>query len=49
MLGAISEGLEERNLTNIVNLVVVSDHGMATTDVSRLIQLEDLVDPNLIE
>ncbi|KAL6712001.1 hypothetical protein ACN47E_003044 [Coniothyrium glycines] len=45
MLGGILKGLHARNLTNIVNVVVVSDHGMATTDVSRLIQLEDLVDP----
>ncbi|EAT88008.2 hypothetical protein SNOG_04248 [Parastagonospora nodorum SN15] len=45
MLGDILKGLHERNLTNIVNVVVVSDHGMATTDVSRLIQLEDIVDP----
>jgi predicted AlkP superfamily pyrophosphatase or phosphodiesterase len=45
MLGEILQGLQARNLTNIVNVVVVSDHGMATTDVSRLIQLEDLVDP----
>jgi predicted AlkP superfamily pyrophosphatase or phosphodiesterase len=45
MLGEILKGLHERNLTRIVNVVVVSDHGMATTDVSRLIQLEDLVDP----
>lgn len=45
MLGSILSGLEARNLTDIVNVVVVSDHGMATTDVSRLIQLEDLVDP----
>jgi predicted AlkP superfamily pyrophosphatase or phosphodiesterase len=45
MLAGILKGLEERNLTNIVNVVVVSDHGMATTDASRLIQLEDLIDP----
>ncbi|KAF2831366.1 Phosphodiest-domain-containing protein [Ophiobolus disseminans] len=45
MLGLLLRGLHERNLTNIVNVVVVSDHGMATTDVTRLIQLEDLVDP----
>jgi predicted AlkP superfamily pyrophosphatase or phosphodiesterase len=45
MLGDILKGLHDRNLTNIVNVVVVSDHGMATTDVSRLIQLEDLIDP----
>jgi len=46
MLGEILRGLHERNLTHIVNVVVVSDHGMATTDVSRLIQLEDLIDPS---
>lgn len=45
MLGSILDGLKARNLTNLVNVVVVSDHGMATTDVSRLIQLGDLIDP----
>jgi predicted AlkP superfamily pyrophosphatase or phosphodiesterase len=45
MLADILTGLHQRNLTSIVNVVVVSDHGMATTDTSRLIQLEDLVDP----
>lgn len=49
MLGGILKGLQVRNLTDIVNVVVVSDHGMATTDTSRLIQLEDLVDPTEIE
>ncbi|KAF2707551.1 Phosphodiest-domain-containing protein [Pleomassaria siparia CBS 279.74] len=49
MLGSLLEGLQERNLTGIVNVVVVSDHGMASTDVNRLIQLEDLIDPNELE
>jgi predicted AlkP superfamily pyrophosphatase or phosphodiesterase len=49
MLDQLFQGLETRNLTKIVNVVVVSDHGMATTDVNRLIQLEDLIDTNLIE
>jgi predicted AlkP superfamily pyrophosphatase or phosphodiesterase len=44
MLGSILAGLHARNLTDIVNVVVVSDHGMATTDISRMIQLEDLID-----
>lgn len=44
MLENIFIGLEARNLTDIVNVIVVSDHGMATTDVSRMIQMEDLVD-----
>ncbi|MCJ1401926.1 hypothetical protein MMC11_005143 [Xylographa trunciseda] len=49
MLNDLFTGLQERNLTDIINIVVVSDHGMATTSVDRLIQLEDLVDVNLIE
>lgn len=49
MLAQLFDGIEARNLTDIVNIVVVSDHGMATTDTSRLIQLEDLIDTNLIE
>ncbi|PKS09143.1 hypothetical protein jhhlp_003757 [Lomentospora prolificans] len=44
MLDQIFRGLEQRNLTNIVNIIVVSDHGMATTDVTRLTQLDDIVD-----
>ncbi|KAI1108443.1 alkaline-phosphatase-like protein [Nemania sp. NC0429] len=44
MLNDIFRGLEQRNLTEIVNVIIVSDHGMATTDVSRMIQIEDLVD-----
>jgi len=49
MLDMLFQGLESRNLTHIVNVVVVSDHGMATTDTNRLMQLEDLVDRSLIE
>ncbi|KAI0995405.1 putative pyrophosphatase/phosphodiesterase [Podosphaera aphanis] len=49
MLDNIFVGLEQRNLTNIVNVVIVSDHGMATTDISRMIQLEDLIDINKIQ
>ncbi|KAK8148367.1 hypothetical protein G3M48_010344 [Beauveria asiatica] len=49
MMGNIFQGLKARNLTDIVNVVVVSDHGMATTDRTRLLQLEDLVDTSKIE
>jgi predicted AlkP superfamily pyrophosphatase or phosphodiesterase len=49
MLDNLFKGLEARNLTNVVNVVIVSDHGMATTDTNRLIQLEDIVDRSLIE
>jgi predicted AlkP superfamily pyrophosphatase or phosphodiesterase len=49
MLDSMLKGLEERHLTDIVNVIIVSDHGMATTDTSRVVQLEDLVDLNKIE
>ncbi|KAM0802327.1 alkaline-phosphatase-like protein [Usnea florida] len=49
MLHDIFAGLEERNLTDLVNVVVVSDHGMATTSTDRLIQLDDLIDLDLVE
>ncbi|KAL7621378.1 hypothetical protein AAE478_008700 [Parahypoxylon ruwenzoriense] len=49
MLDQLFHGLEERNLTSIVNVIIVSDHGMATTDVSRMIQIEDLVDIEKVE
>ncbi|KAK5722925.1 hypothetical protein LTR17_014138 [Elasticomyces elasticus] len=49
MLGSLFDGIARRNLTDIVNIIIVSDHGMATTSVSRLIQLEDLIDTSLIE
>ncbi len=49
MLDSMFKGLEARNLTGIVNVIVVSDHGMATTDISRLVQLEDIVDLSRIE
>ncbi|KAK0729990.1 ectonucleotide pyrophosphatase/phosphodiesterase-like protein [Lasiosphaeris hirsuta] len=48
MLDQLFKGLKERTLTDIVNVIVVSDHGMATTDTSRLVQLEDIVDVSRI-
>ncbi len=49
MLQDIFTGLDRRNLTHIVNIVVVSDHGMASTSVDRLIQLDNLIDLGLVE
>lgn len=49
MLDQLWQGLHQRNLTDVVNIIIVSDHGMATTDTSRLIQLEDLVNTSKIE
>ncbi len=49
MLHQLFIGIKQRNLSDIVNIVVVSDHGMATTSIERLVQLDDLIDLNLIE
>ncbi|EQL37463.1 ectonucleotide pyrophosphatase/phosphodiesterase family member 1/3, variant 1 [Blastomyces dermatitidis ATCC 26199] len=49
MLANIFQGLHDRNLTNIVNVVIVSDHGMATTSTDRLVQLEDLINIDLVD
>ena len=49
MLAGLVKGLDARNLTDVVNVVIVSDHGMATTDVERVVQLEDLIDLDLVD
>ncbi|KAJ9612803.1 uncharacterized protein PV06_08436 [Exophiala oligosperma] len=49
MFVSLVEGLYARNLSEIVNLVVVSDHGMATTSNDRLVQLDDLIDMSLVD
>jgi len=49
MMTLLIEGLYERNLTELVNIIVVSDHGMATTSNKRLIQLDDLIDLSLVD
>ncbi|KAI7876207.1 alkaline phosphatase-like protein [Lichtheimia hyalospora FSU 10163] len=42
-VGALLQGLKERNLDPHVNVVIVSDHGMAQTDKSRLVFYEDIL------
>ena len=49
MLHHLFLGLEERNLTDLVNVIIVSDHGMATTSTDRCVQLDDLIDLDLVE
>ena len=49
MLRDLFAGLDHRNLTNIVNIIIVSDHGMATTSTDRLVQLDDLIDLGLVD
>ena len=48
MLADLLSGLHTRNLTELVNIVIVSDHGMATTSTDRLVQLDDLIDLSLV-
>lgn len=49
MLTLLLEGLLQRNLTEIVNLIIVSDHGMATMSAKRMVQLDDLIDMSLVD
>ena len=44
-VGAIMNGLKQQGLEERVNVVVVSDHGMARVDPGHLIYLDDFVDP----
>jgi predicted AlkP superfamily pyrophosphatase or phosphodiesterase len=48
-MGALMTGVEQRGLTQRVNLVVVSDHGMAELDPSRVIYLDDYLDLGSVE
>ncbi len=40
-LGELLDGLDRRQLTHRVNLVVVSDHGMSSTSLDRVVVLDD--------
>jgi predicted AlkP superfamily pyrophosphatase or phosphodiesterase len=44
-LGRLVRGLEARRLTDAVNLVLTSDHGMAETSRQRVVFIDDLVAP----
>ncbi|KAG5458481.1 MAG: alkaline-phosphatase-like protein [Olpidium bornovanus] len=47
-LGRLVQALDSRNLQHIVNLVILSDHGMTTTSADDLVHLEDWIDVQLI-
>ena len=49
MVGRLVRGLAERALTNRVNLVLVSDHGMTPIGADRVIHLDDHIDLNDVE
>ena len=42
-IGSLIAGLAQRNLGSVVDLIVVSDHGMASTANERLIYLDDVL------
>lgn len=44
-IGRLLDGLEARGLADVVDLVVVSDHGMATVAMDHVIAVEDMVAP----
>jgi predicted AlkP superfamily pyrophosphatase or phosphodiesterase len=48
-LGRLVEGVKRQELENRVNIVVVSDHGMAPLSDERLIFLDDYIDLNTID
>jgi predicted AlkP superfamily pyrophosphatase or phosphodiesterase len=48
-LGGLIDGLKTRGIFAQVNLIIVSDHGMATQDPNNAIILDELVDTNLAE
>ena len=49
ILGNLKERIEDLNIGKRINLVIVSDHGMAEVDSSRVINLTDYIPGNLIE
>ena len=48
-IGRLEDGLAASGLTNLVDVMVVSDHGMAAVDSSRTIYLDDYLDPASVE
>ena len=48
-IGRLQDGLAASGLTDLVDLLVVSDHGMAAVDSTKLIYLDDYLDPATVE
>ncbi|MCK4579175.1 MAG: alkaline phosphatase family protein [Candidatus Marinimicrobia bacterium] len=46
-IGLLLTGLGQRGLSQTINIMIVSDHGMAAIDTSRVIFLDDFVDPEI--
>ncbi|HVF54873.1 MAG TPA: ectonucleotide pyrophosphatase/phosphodiesterase [Pyrinomonadaceae bacterium] len=48
-IGRLIEGLEARRVFGRVNLIIVSDHGMASVDLNNAILLDEIFDTNMAE
>lgn len=48
-IGRLQDGLSASGLTDLVDLLVVSDHGMVATDSTRTIYVDDYLDPAIVE
>jgi len=48
-MGQLIEGLEKRNLLNKVNIMILSDHGMAQLNRERVVYLDDYLDLTNLE
>ncbi len=49
MVGLLLQGLKARGIENSINIVVVSDHGMAACSRQRLIMLDDYLDLSQVQ
>ncbi|XAO23591.1 hypothetical protein I312_102371 [Cryptococcus bacillisporus CA1280] len=49
MVGGLLRGLEDRNLSGVVDLLIVSDHGMTSTSNERIIYLDDILGDDGVE
>jgi predicted AlkP superfamily pyrophosphatase or phosphodiesterase len=49
VIGGLVQGLDTRGLLDQVNLIIVSDHGMAPTSAERVIYLDDYLDLQKVE
>ncbi|RMD91027.1 MAG: alkaline phosphatase family protein [Calditrichaeota bacterium] len=49
LVGMLTDGLKKRHLLEKINLLIVSDHGMAEISPERVIFLDDYIDLNTVE
>ncbi len=49
VIGALMDGIARLGLDDVVNLIVVSDHGMAETSAERIIVLDSLIELSTID